>query len=175
MKSYTSLCGLDVGSAKKSDTSFPYNVSSSAQLSLTSFETILLDCIVTAVISVCIKKTSKQVNFCAAVLILKMEENTQHFWHIILYYFRKGRKATEMQEEICAVCGEGAVTDQMCQKWFVKFLGTIDILGKQFFAVRRKESYTGKCLAAPLPSTHCKPIAGDSRHTPSIQINKVYW
>ena len=22
---------------------------------------------------------------------------------------------------ICAVCGECAVTDQMCQKWFVKF------------------------------------------------------
>ena len=22
---------------------------------------------------------------------------------------------------ICAVCGEGAVTDWMCQKWFVKF------------------------------------------------------
>ena len=33
---------------------FPYGGSSSAQLSLTSFETILLDCIVTAVISVCI-------------------------------------------------------------------------------------------------------------------------
>ena len=22
---------------------------------------------------------------------------------------------------MCAVCGEGAVTDRMCQKWFVKF------------------------------------------------------
>ena len=22
---------------------------------------------------------------------------------------------------ICAVCGEGAVTDRKCQKWFVKF------------------------------------------------------
>ena len=27
-----------------------------------------------------------------------------------------------MQKKIiCAVCGECAVTDQMCQKWFVKF------------------------------------------------------
>ena len=33
-------------------------------------------------------------------------------------------------KKICAVYGEGAVTDQMCQKWFVKFLGTIDILAK---------------------------------------------
>ena len=26
-----------------------------------------------------------------------------------------------MQKEICAVYGEGAVTDRTCQKWFVKF------------------------------------------------------
>ena len=92
-------------------------------------------------------------NFCAAILILKMEENMQHLVYYALLNFKKGN-TTETQKKICAVDGEGAVTDQMCQKWFVKFLGTIDILGKQFFAVRRKESYTGKCLAAPLPSTH---------------------
>ena len=43
--------------------------------------------------------------------------------------------ATEMQKMICSVYGGGAVADQMCQKGFVKFLGTIDILAKQFFAV----------------------------------------
>ena len=59
-----------------------------------------------------------------------MEENKQHFQHSILYYYKKGKNATEMPKKICAVCGEGAVTDQMCQKWFVKFLGTIDILDK---------------------------------------------
>ena len=49
------------------------------------------------------------------------------FWHIILYYFKKHKNATEMQKKICAVYGEGAVTDGMCQKWFAKFLGTTDI------------------------------------------------
>ena len=44
----------------------------------------------------------------------------------MLYYFKKGKNATEMQKKknpkrICAVCGEGAVTDRMCQKWFAKF------------------------------------------------------
>ena len=39
----------------------------------------------------------------------------------MLFYFKKGKNATEKQEKICIVCGEGAVTDQMCQKWFVKF------------------------------------------------------
>ena len=42
-----------------------------------------------------------------------MEENT-HLWHIMFYYFKKGKNATEMQKKICAVYGEGAVSDQMC-------------------------------------------------------------
>ena len=28
----------------------------------------------------------------------------------MLYYFKKGKKATELQKEICTVCGEGYVT-----------------------------------------------------------------
>ena len=59
-----------------------------------------------------------------------MEENMQHFQCIKFYYFKKGKNATEMQRNICAVYGEGAVTDRRCQKWFVKFLGTIDMLAK---------------------------------------------
>ena len=55
----------------------------------------------------------------------------QHFQHIMLYYFKKSKKNTsETQKKICSVYGEGDVTDRMCQKWFVKFLGTIDILAK---------------------------------------------
>ena len=63
------------------------------------------------------------VNFCVAILILKMEENMQHFQHIMLYYFKKGKNTTETQKKICAVYGEGAVTDRTCQKWFAKFHG----------------------------------------------------
>ena len=83
-------------------------------VSLTSYKTILLDCIVTAVITAFIfKNVSKLVNFCVALLILKMEENKQHFWHTMLYYFKKSKNATETQKTpmICAVYREGAVTD----------------------------------------------------------------
>ena len=59
-----------------------------------------------------LKQTSKMVNFHVAILILKMEENMQHFQHIMFYYFKKGNNATEMQKKICAVYGEGAVTDR---------------------------------------------------------------
>ena len=54
----------------------------------------------------------------------------QHFQYIMLYYFKKDKNATETQKMICVVNEKGAVTDRNCQKWFVKFLGTIDILTK---------------------------------------------
>ena len=43
------------------------------------------------------------------------------FWHIVLYFFKKDKNATEMHNKICSVCEEGAVTDRTCQKWFEKF------------------------------------------------------
>ena len=73
--------------------------------------------------SVCIKKKknlSKLVSYCVAILILKMEENMQHFQHIMLYYFKKGKNTTETHK-ICAVYGKGVVTNQTCQRWFEKF------------------------------------------------------
>ena len=38
-------------------------------------------------------------------------EEKQHFQHRMLYYFKKGKNVTETQKKICAVYGEGAVTD----------------------------------------------------------------
>ena len=52
-----------------------------------------------------------------------MEENIEHFWHILPYYFKKCKNATETQKMTCAVHGEGAVTEWTCQQWFAKFHG----------------------------------------------------
>ena len=59
-----------------------------------------------------------------------MEENKQYLQQLCFIISRKVKMQTETKKKICAVCGEGAVTDRMCQKWFVKFLGSIDILAK---------------------------------------------
>ena len=50
-----------------------------------------------------------------------MEGKQEHFWHIILYYFKKGKNTTEMPKKICAVYGDGAVTDQTCQSGLQSF------------------------------------------------------
>ena len=47
-----------------------------------------------------------------------------------LLFQEKVKMQLGMQEKICAVFGEGAVTDSTCQKWFAKFLGSLDILAK---------------------------------------------
>ena len=67
-----------------------------------------------------------------------MEENMQHFRHTVLYYFKKGKNATEMQKKVCAVYGEGAGTDRTCQSglrsfvleipWGTMFHGQVDQL-----------------------------------------------
>ena len=47
-------------------------------------------------LSACIEKNlAKVVKLCAAVLILKMEENMQHLRCIMYYYFRKGKNEIE--------------------------------------------------------------------------------
>ena len=48
-----------------------------------------------------------------------MEENTQHFQRIMLYYFKKGKNTNETKK-ICALYGDGAGTDGIGQKWFAK-------------------------------------------------------
>ena len=58
---------------------------------------------------------SKLVDICADILILKMEENIQHFCPILLYYFKKSKNATEYKKDLCkymhkCTCA-GAVTD----------------------------------------------------------------
>ena len=69
-------------------------------------------------------------NFCVAILILKMEEKKPYFLHKMLYYFKKGKNTIEMQKKkkIYAVYGED-VTDQTRQKWLWSFMLETFLLG----------------------------------------------
>ena len=50
-----------------------------------------------------------------------MEGNNVFFWCIMLFYFRKGKNATQTRKKIYVVYGEDAISDRMSQKWFAKF------------------------------------------------------
>ena len=139
-------------------------------MSLASSEIILLHCIVTAVISVCIKKTLNLVNFCVGILIWEMEGNKEHFWHIMLCYFKKGKNTTETHTKQCVQC-VGKVL------WLIEHvksgLGSFLVL----LTLWPNNSLLWGCLMhwKMFSSTFglYPPIAVDSQHSQNIQINKV--
>lgn len=50
-----------------------------------------------------------------------MECRNEHFRHILLFYFRRGKKAAEAHKDICEVYGVDCLTERTCQNWFKKF------------------------------------------------------
>ena len=95
------------GLVKKFIMFFPYDGSNSAQWSLTSFKTILLDCIVTAVISTCIKEELIKISEFLCIHF-NIENGKQYttLQYIMLYYFKKGKNATKMQKQRFVQCRE---------------------------------------------------------------------
>ncbi|GFV34817.1 histone-lysine N-methyltransferase SETMAR [Trichonephila clavipes] len=50
-----------------------------------------------------------------------MESDKQHFRHILLFYYRKGKNAVPARKKLTDVYGEGVLTVLQCQNWFAKF------------------------------------------------------
>ena len=61
-------------------------------------------------------------NFCVAILILKMEEKKPYFLHKMLYYFKKGKNTIEMQKKKKDLCSVWRRCDRSdASKVIVKF------------------------------------------------------
>lgn len=50
-----------------------------------------------------------------------MENKNEHFYHVLLYYFRKGKNASQAHKKLFAVYGEDALKERQCRNWFAKF------------------------------------------------------
>ncbi|GFV20064.1 histone-lysine N-methyltransferase SETMAR [Trichonephila clavipes] len=56
-----------------------------------------------------------------------MESDKQHFRHILLFYYRKGKNAVQARKKLTGVYG-GVLTVRQCQNWFAKFRsGNFDV------------------------------------------------
>ena len=101
---------------------YPQDGFKSTLWSLTSLETILLDCIVTAIISVYIyKKFIKIGDFLYSYFNIGAgkEKATLLVYYALFQERLKCNRSTK--PKICAMYAECAVIDQKCQKWFAKF------------------------------------------------------
>ena len=50
-----------------------------------------------------------------------MECKNEHFRHILLFYFRKGKNTAQAAKQLRDVYGDEALKDRQCQNWFDKF------------------------------------------------------
>ena len=117
------------------------------------------------------KKTSKLINFCVAILILKMEKNMQHFWHIMLYYSKKGKNTTGMQNKRFVQCMEKAL-------WLIK--GNKSGLWSFVLEIscwRMLPNWRNQLKLIVIKSKHWEQSmlyhVGDCWHTQNIEINRV--
>ena len=101
-----------------------------------------------------------------------MEENMQHFWHVMLYYFKRGKNESEMQKMICATYREGAATDWMCQKCFVKFLARDFSLDDAPQSGKQVEVDSNQIKKINWEQSMLYHV-GASWHIQNIKINKV--
>ena len=107
------------------------------------------------VISPCIikKKLSKLVSFCVAILISKMEEKSNIFGILCFIISREVKMQLKKNKKVCAVYGEGAVTDGKGQKWFVKFHAGDFSLEDALWSGRPTEEDSDQMEMAPQSST----------------------
>ena len=50
-----------------------------------------------------------------------MECKNEHFRHILLFYFHKGKNAAQAAKKLRDVYGEKALKERQCRNWFDKF------------------------------------------------------
>jgi len=88
---------------------------------LKSFAFMLLLCHLTADSSSFILKKINDLVEVWRFYKLKMKNQTVHFRHILLFYFRKGKNARQACEKLRKVYSDNALQERQCQRWFTKF------------------------------------------------------
>ena len=53
--------------------------------------------------------------------LLNMVSDKQNFWHILLFYYRKGKNAVQARKKLTYAYEEGVLTVLQCPNWFAKF------------------------------------------------------
>ncbi|CAK9832788.1 Histone-lysine N-methyltransferase SETMAR [Anthophora retusa] len=93
-----------------------------------------------------------------------MEEQDVHFRHILLYYFRKGKNASQAQKKLCAVYGNEALKERQCRNWFARFRSGD-------FSLKNAQR-SGRPVE--VDETHIKAIIDSDRHSITRDIAEKF-
>ena len=88
----------------------------------------------------------------------------------MFYYFKKGKNTTETQKKACVMSGQCAVTQQTCQKQFVKF-HAIDFLLDDVQWSDRPVEIDSNQIKKLIENNQCYHM-GDSQYTQNMQIKR---
>ena len=50
-----------------------------------------------------------------------MEGKNEHFRHILIFYFRKGKNTAQAGKKLCEAYRDESLKDRQCRTWFDKF------------------------------------------------------
>ncbi|XP_015189848.1 PREDICTED: histone-lysine N-methyltransferase SETMAR-like [Polistes dominula] len=89
-----------------------------------------------------------------------MEEQDVHFRHILLYYFRKRKNATQAHKKLCAVYGNEDLKKRQCQNRFASFRSGD-------FSLKNIQR-SGRPVE--VDETHIKAIINSDRHSTTRDI-----
>ncbi|KAK6061794.1 hypothetical protein COOONC_00539 [Cooperia oncophora] len=93
-----------------------------------------------------------------------MEHQKEHFSHILLFYFRKGKNALQAHKKLCAVYGDEASKERQCVNWFAKFRSGDFSL--------KDEECSGR--PAEVDDDLIKAIIDSNRHTLAMLKNLIH-
>lgn len=116
-------------------------------------------------ISTCIwkKEILKSVLICDFSVNLKMDNQRQHFQHILLFCFKKSKNAVQVQTKVCVVYGVDAINKRTCQK-------RISNLRSENFDV---DDVTRSGRPVEADSEKIKAIIQNKRHKSKEEIAKM--
>ncbi|KAK1137994.1 hypothetical protein K0M31_002485 [Melipona bicolor] len=80
--------------------------------------------------------------------------------HFVLYYFRKGKNASQAQKKLCAVYGDEALKERQCRNWFERFRSGD-------FSLKNAQR-SGRPVE--VDETHIKAIIDSDRHSTTRDI-----
>jgi len=61
-----------------------------------------------------------------------MKENKVHFWHLMVFYFRKGKNTAQTAKKIYIVYRDSVVAESTARKWFTRFRnGNFDLVDRE--------------------------------------------